>query len=143
MNTIRIQQTTFGELLLRVPPTPRLLIVTVVSAIAAYYAPLLAVAVTGNMVNRLAMWTDAGINVALLLVVSAIGNRLNRVWLVSCVAAALLMGYQISLALRMPTPQGWWDWAWRSALPAISFLLNAFFVTRAKQHTNLEHTASS
>ena len=73
---------------------------SVISAIVAFYIPLIAVLVTGVWLNRLTMWLDVFVECSMLLVITLIGYRKRRIWKVTLTFVVLYLVYDVQHFVR-------------------------------------------
>ena len=121
------------EVLRSFAPLPRFVVGLIACAIAAYYVPLILIALTGVWVNSLADAMQLLIVVMVLVIQNLIGNKLNQMLIVSAVFAVLVDGLELYILIRTSSSLVFHrDWM-LFFLPTTAFFLNAWLLGQYKR----------
>jgi len=124
-SSIRDDRGGISEAVRSLDPRLSLTIGLVYSAVVAYYVPSVIIALTGIWVNNLTMLVPFLMTATILIVQNLIGNRLNKVFLLGIVFAAILDCCQITVMFHTTDHPTWHNYWMTYFLLTTASLLNA------------------
>jgi len=134
---IQNKQTPLADALQDIPPFPRLVLGLLLSAIVAFYAPLLLLVLTNSRNNILGDWVVNSICVAVLMLINLVSNKFGRVMPVAAVLAIVFNVYVVSLTMRTHTLGDWQNYWQNFFFTTVVFPLNGYLFLKYKQAASL------
>lgn len=118
-------------------PLPRFALGLLISAFAAFYIPVLLLALVGTWINVLTQWLPNALCIIVLIVLNLIGNKTGKTFLTGFIFAMIIDCYAVSLSVRIYKAPDWQSW-----LPNFLFIntaipLNAYLLRQYKMKAGL------